>query len=155
MKNFKFNWITKPQYFFYYSLCSYAFWVYLGVSRLETHKSLETLEKHSERTRTQRQWDKSSLLLYFGPFPSNFTKSSKLSKSYKSHPKLWPPVIWHIESRNISLRVFCHFIVSKHICHLKKSCFDSQQLYYLNIFGSTAPAISHSWEFNSFHVPST
>ena len=48
---------------------------------VKTHKSLETPQIHPDRIRTQRQWGKSSLFLYFGPFPSNLrthTKSNRI-----------------------------------------------------------------------------
>ena len=37
------------------SLCSYAFWVFLGRLTAKIHKSFETPKKHPERISTQRQ----------------------------------------------------------------------------------------------------
>ena len=47
-----------------------------------------------------------ALFLYFGPFPSNLRNRVKLlytEKSYKSHPKLGPPVAWYCSVWIVSL----------------------------------------------------
>ena len=61
------------------------------VSRSKLKNRLNRPQKHPERIRTQRQWGQSSLFLSFS---SNLRNQVELlyTKSYKSHPKLGPPV---------------------------------------------------------------
>ena len=52
---------------------------FLYLPTVQTRKSLETSQTHPDCIRTQRQWGKSSLFLYFRPFSSNLRNQVKLS----------------------------------------------------------------------------
>ena len=67
--------------------------VYLSFDR--SHKSLETPQIHPERIRTQRQGGKSFVFFFIlDHFQAIYEVDlNSHTKSYKSYPKLGPPVV--------------------------------------------------------------